>query len=106
MAMKKIRKGDRVMMLIGKDKGQSGTVLDFIEGKVKKGKKLGRKLGYRTCNISIKNYILPKKGIYAVKVLISNKRKIYNGIGYLGYRPTFNGREIFLEINIFNIKRP
>ena len=31
----------------------------FIEGLVKKGKKLGRKLGYRTCNIRIKNYVLP-----------------------------------------------
>ena len=27
----------------------------FIDGFVQKGKKLGRKLGYRTCNISIKN---------------------------------------------------
>ena len=29
----------------------------FIDGLVKKGKRLGRKLGYRTCNIYIKNYI-------------------------------------------------
>ena len=41
-----------------------------IEGKVEKGKKIGRKLGYRTCNIRVKNYILPKEGIYAVKVSI------------------------------------
>ena len=77
----------------------------FIDGRVIKGKKLGRKLGYRTCNISIKNYILPKRGIYAVKVLIGNKNKMYNGIAYLGSRPTFGGKEIFLETNIFNIKK-
>ena len=77
----------------------------FIDGRVKKGKQLGRKLGYRTCNISIKNYILPKRGIYAVKVLIGNKNKMYNGIAYLGSRPTFGGKEIFLETNIFNIKK-
>ena len=29
----------------------------FIDGIVKKGKKLGRKLGFKTCNIRIKNYI-------------------------------------------------
>jgi len=75
----------------------------FIDGKVKKGKKLGRKLGYRTCNIDIKNYILPKTGIYAVKILIGKKQ--YNGVGYLGSRPTFGGKKIFLEINIFNIKK-
>ncbi len=32
----------------------------FIDGRVRKGKKLGRKLGYRTCNIHVRNYLLPK----------------------------------------------
>ncbi len=77
----------------------------FIEGIVRKGKKIGRKLGYRTCNINIKNYILPKIGIYAVKVLINNKKRVYDGIAYLGSRPTFNGKKIFLETNIFGIKK-
>jgi len=77
----------------------------FIEGFVRKGKKLGRKLGYRTCNIHIRNYILPKKGIYAVKVTIENKKYMHQGVAYLGSRPTFKGKEIFLEINIFNIKQ-
>ena len=77
----------------------------FIEGYVKKGKKIGRKLGYRTCNINIKNYILPKEGIYAVKVAVAKKNKIYGGVAYLGSRPTFGGKSVFLEINIFNIKK-
>ena len=77
----------------------------FVDGIVNKGKKLGRKLGYRTCNIHIKNYILPKAGIYTVKVLIENKKKIYNGVAYLGSRPTFGGKKIFLETNIFDIKK-
>ena len=77
----------------------------FIEGCVRKGKKLGRKLGYRTCNIRIMNYVLPKAGIYAVKIIIENKKNIYNGVAYLGFRPTFQGKEIFLEINIFGIKK-
>ena len=77
----------------------------FIDGLVKKGKRLGRKLGYRTCNICIKNYILPKAGIYAVKVLIGDKEKTYGGVAYLGSRPTFGGKEIFLEINIFGTKK-
>ena len=76
-----------------------------IEGKVTKGKKIGRKLGYRTCNINIKKYILPKSGIYAVKVLIGNKKKFYGGVSYLGTRPTFEGKKIFLETYIFGIKK-
>ena len=77
----------------------------FIDGRVKKGKKLGRKLGYRTCNIHIRNYVLPKRGIYAVKVVIENKKNVYSGVAYLGSRPTFKGKRIFLEINLFDIKK-
>ena len=76
-----------------------------IDGRVIKGKKLGRKLGYRTCNIRIKNYVLPKPGIYSVKVLIQNNKSMSRGVAYLGSRPTFRGKEIFLEINIFGIKK-
>jgi len=76
-----------------------------VDGRVRKGKKLGRKLGYRTCNILIKDYMFPKAGIYTVKVLIENKKKLYNGIAYFGSRPTFKGKGFFLEINIFGIKK-
>jgi len=77
----------------------------FIDGIVIKGKKIGRKLGYRTCNIHIKNYILPKTGVYGVKILIGKNKKVFDGAAYLGLRPTFNGKKIFLEINIFGIKK-
>ena len=77
----------------------------FIDGRVKKGKRLGRKLGYHTCNIHIKDYILPKMGIYAVRVLIGNTKKIYKGVAYLGSRPTFQGKAVLLETNIFGIKK-
>jgi|TARA_B110000438_G_scaffold297862_1_gene344972 riboflavin kinase/FMN adenylyltransferase len=77
----------------------------FIQGKVIKGKKIGRKLGYRTCNINVKDYVLPKVGIYVVKVTIDLKKKLYGGVAYLGTRPTFNGKNIFLEINIFGINK-
>ena len=77
----------------------------FIEGVVKRGKKLGKKLGYPTCNINIKNYVLPKIGIYTAKVLIGKNKITFNGVAYLGYRPTFGGKEIVLEVNIFGIKK-
>ena len=40
-------------------------------------------------------------GIYPVKISVGNKKKIYGGVAYLGPRPTFGGKEIFLETNIF-----
>jgi len=77
----------------------------FIDGHVIKGKKLGRKLGYRTCNIKIKNYVLPMAGIYAVRLSIGSKKKLYSGVAYIGSRPTFEGKGVFLEIYIFGIKK-
>ena len=62
-------------------------------------------MGYRTCNIHIKHYILPKIGIYGVKVSIGSSKKIFKGIAYLGHRPTFGGKKVFLEVNIFGIKK-
>ena len=76
-----------------------------INGYVKKGKKVGKKLGFPTCNIDIKNYILAKPGVYGVKVRIKNSKKFMKGIANLGYRPTFGGKNVILEVNLFNIKR-
>ena len=37
--------------------------------------------------------------------MIGKNKKIYNGVAYLGSRPTFGGKKIFLETNIFDIKK-
>jgi len=73
-----------------------------IIGKVQKGKQLGKKIGFPTANIDIKDYILAKPGVYAVKVQIQKRSKHINGIANLGYRPTFNGKKILLEVHLFN----
>ena len=73
-----------------------------IEGVVEKGRMLGRKIGFPTCNIDIKNYVIPKVGVYAVQILISKNKKIYKGIANIGYRPTFNQKKLLLEVNLFN----
>ena len=73
-----------------------------VEGVVEKGRMMGKKIGFPTCNIDIKNYIIAKPGVYAVKVKIHNRRKNYKGIANLGYRPTFNQKKILLEVNLFN----
>ncbi|MBO6490270.1 MAG: bifunctional riboflavin kinase/FAD synthetase [Pelagibacteraceae bacterium] len=72
-----------------------------INGDVQRGRQLGKKLGFPTCNIDINNYILTKPGVYSVKVTIDESKKILNGIAYLGYRPTFEGKKLLLEVNLF-----
>ena len=73
-----------------------------IYGKVQKGKQLGKKIGFPTANIDIKDYILACPGVYAVRVKRLSKKNYMKGIANLGYRPTFNGKKILLEIHLFN----
>jgi len=72
-----------------------------INGGVQRGRQLGKKLGFPTCNIDINNYVLAKPGVYSIKVTIDESKKILNGIAYLGYRPTFEGKKLLLEVNLF-----
>jgi riboflavin kinase/FMN adenylyltransferase len=73
-----------------------------IMGMVQKGRQVGKKIGFPTCNIDIKDYILAKPGVYAVRVLRKNNSKYLKGIANLGYRPTFNQKKILLEVHLFN----
>ena len=73
-----------------------------IEGNVQKGRQIGKKIGFPTCNLDIKNYVLAKPGVYAVRVLRKNSSKYIKGIANLGYRPTFNQKKILLEVHLFN----
>ena len=73
-----------------------------IEGKVEKGRMLGKKIGFPTCNIDIGNYVIGKPGVYMVKAIINKTNRIYRGIANLGYRPTFKQKKILLEVNLFN----
>ena len=73
-----------------------------VEGVVEKGRQMGKKIGFPTCNIHMKDYVIAKPGVYAVKIYRKQKNKPLKGIANLGYRPTFNQKKILLEVNIFN----
>ena len=74
-----------------------------VDGKVIRGNKRGRKIGFPTCNLKMGNYVVPRLGVYAVKVKSSDFNK--KGIANIGYRPTFNGQSLLLETNIFGINK-
>ncbi|MDB9740936.1 riboflavin kinase [Candidatus Pelagibacter ubique] len=61
-----------------------------------------KKIGFPTCNIDIKDYVIAMPGVYAVKVKQKNSNKSLKAIANLGYRPTFNQKKILLEVHIFN----
>lgn len=73
-----------------------------INGKVAKGDQIGRTIGYPTANIQVpESYkLIPGDGIYAVKVNVNNID--YFGMLYIGNRPTVNGLNKVIEVNIFD----
>ena len=95
-----------------RNKIRTGNILEVNEllnrnwsiiGKVIKGERRGRKIGFPTCNLKLNNYVIPRLGVYAVKVKSNNFSK--NGIANVGYRPTFKGQNLLLETNIFGINK-
>lgn len=93
-----------------------------IEGNVIKGAGRGASvLGVPTANISPVNELIPKEGVYAVRVsfrkqktekkesLTSNictlSSEIYDGVANIGKNPTFGAMQMSYEVHIFDFKR-
>ncbi|MDC0952454.1 bifunctional riboflavin kinase/FAD synthetase [Pelagibacteraceae bacterium] len=74
-----------------------------VEGKIIKGQQRGRTIGFPTCNLKLNDYIVPRLGVYSVKVKGSKFNK--KGVANVGFRPTFNGKNLLLETNIFGINK-
>ena len=76
----------------------------FFQGRIIQGKGLGRTIGFPTANIEIvnKNKLIPGNGVYAVFVKFENKK--YKGMLNIGFNPTFEEKELSIELNIFNFK--
>jgi len=82
----------------------------FFSGKVVEGNKLGRTIGYPTANIQIsdENKLVPGNGVYAVLInnekpmAIGLKMKNLGGMMNIGVRPTIDGINRVIEVNIFD----
>lgn len=77
-----------------------------LNGTVVHGDKRGKEIGFPTANIKPEhtNKIIPKDGVYAVKVRIDNANW-YDGMMNIGTRPTFDGKLQTLEVNLFNFDK-
>ena len=106
LANKKIASSSLIRSFLQKGKlEKANRILNrnwSIDGKVQKGKQIGKKIGFPTANIDIQDYVLACPGVYAVRVKKIGKNNNLKGIANLGYRPTFNGKKILLEVHLFN----
>jgi riboflavin kinase/FMN adenylyltransferase len=75
-----------------------------IEGPVIHGEKRGRTLGYPTANLAVDGLMLPRFGVYAVRVdvLDGPHAGTHEGVASLGVRPMFGENRPNLEVNLFD----
>ncbi|MDR1880434.1 MAG: riboflavin biosynthesis protein RibF [Tannerellaceae bacterium] len=74
-----------------------------LKGHIVGGQRIGRIIGFPTANIQVDDpaKVIPGTGVYAVRVEWKGKR--YNGMLYIGSRPTVeDDGHITLEVNIFD----
>jgi len=72
-----------------------------ILGTVIKGKDRGGKLlGYPTANLRLVDELIPKRGVYAVTVIVQDKT--YYGVTNIGYNPTFGDNALSIETHLLD----
>jgi riboflavin kinase / FMN adenylyltransferase len=77
----------------------------FFSGKVVQGNQLGRTIGFPTANILVENKqkMLPKNGVYIVEVILHDE--VYKGMMNIGNKPTVDGFNFSVEVNIFDFEK-
>jgi riboflavin kinase/FMN adenylyltransferase len=77
----------------------------FLTGKVIRGNQIGRQIGYPTANLLVEESykLIPADGIFAVTVDVAGET--YQGMAYIGHRPTINGMTRNIEVNIFDFNQ-
>jgi len=74
-----------------------------LEGEVVHGAARGQKLGFPTANLRTDKELLPKEGVYAVKVL--HDKTLLDGVANIGRNPTFGENELTVEVHLLNINK-
>lgn len=72
-----------------------------MSGKVVKGRRVGRALGYATANVDLRRRLSAVQGIYAVRVH-GLSQGIVDGVASVGTRPTFDLHKPLLEVHLFD----
>jgi len=77
-----------------------------IEGEVEHGEKRGRELGYPTANLSLNGLHLPRMGVYAVVVDVTDgpHQGRFGGVASLGVRPMFGENRPNFETFLFDFE--
>jgi len=72
-----------------------------MQGRVSRGRQLGRQLGYPTANMPLAVSPSPLKGVFAVRARWSNSAW-RDGVANLGTRPAVGGEGFLVEVHLFD----
>ncbi|MBU3820533.1 bifunctional riboflavin kinase/FAD synthetase [Flavobacteriaceae bacterium XHP0103] len=77
----------------------------MINGSIKKGKGLGRQLGFPTANVAVEETykLIPKYGAYIVNSEIDGQQVF--GMMNIGLNPTVNDNKESIEVHFFNFEK-
>lgn len=76
----------------------------MLRGTVIGGKKLGRKIGFPTANMSYDTkYVIPKTGVYYTNLMLEGT--LHKSITSVGYNPTVDGKTLSIETYILDFDR-
>jgi len=76
-----------------------------VEGRVERGDRRGRTLGFPTANLRLDGHLRPAYGIYAVRVTVTEEDRVvsrHDGVANLGIRPMYESAEPLLEAHLFD----
>ena len=71
-----------------------------LEGVVVAGAQRGRTIGFPTANVENVVELLPLSGVYAVRANV--RGALLGGVANIGYRPTFGGQKLSVEVHLFD----
>jgi riboflavin kinase/FMN adenylyltransferase len=60
----------------------------FVDGKVYRGERMGRRLGFPTINVGVENELIPAHGVYVTGLQIPSFGKVFASATNIGVRPT------------------
>jgi len=72
-----------------------------IQGRVARGRQVGRSIGFPTANVPLRRLSTPLSGVYAVRVHGLAEAPLA-GVANLGTRPTVKGNHKLLEVHLFD----
>jgi len=87
---------DKAPDLLGRSYRVTGRVIRGLD-------RGGKLLGFPTANLKLVDELIPKQGVYAVRV--THQGRVYDGVANIGLNPTFGDVGLSVEVHCFDFNQ-